>query len=338
MKRKMHVCSATLSTPAGNFMSVRKTEDLTAQLKKACSSRSPANAFLGALFAALMVTAAPDAQAGAIVGVDRSGNLYNVSPVDASLTLIGSTTLPIMAMEMAPNGTLYGWTVGQGGFNGELYTINPTTAEYTLVGPFNIPDLCIEGGLAISPSGTAYAAVNGTTGVGRFLFTINLQTGAATRGAKLSDELIDINGLLWRSDGKLVGIERVTNSLIQIDPLTGAISTIAVISDATLGAVGDMTMLDGISYFSTASTSGSGTNELFRFDPFTGAHERVGSFGINFADSGISGLAGVAVPEPSSEVSMLLCATLLVASTRRRVFETGHLPGAATPSCTSAVG
>lgn len=55
------------------------------------------------------------------------------------------------------------------------------------------------------------------------LFTINLKTGAATAIADLrpNSPNFDVNGLFYRSDGMLVGIEDYSNSLVVIDPHTG---------------------------------------------------------------------------------------------------------------------
>jgi hypothetical protein len=156
---------------------------------------------------------------------------------------------------------------------------------------------------------------------GRFLFTINLATGAAAIATRLDENIVfDLNGMIWRSDGRLVAIERTSNSLLQINPADGLTSVITVFDDATLGSVGGMTMLDGVAYFSTANTTGTvpGTNDLFRFDPFTGEHTRVGTFGTTLTTLGISGLAALPVPEPSSGVLIVACGSILLGNMRRR--------------------
>ena len=118
--------------------------------------------------------------------------------------------------------------------------------------------------------------------------------------------------------GSLVAIERTSNSLLELDPAGGLTSTIAVLDDATLGSVGGMTMLDWVAYFSTANSTGPapGTNDLFRFDPFTGEHTRVGSFGTALTDAGITGLAALPVPEPSAGALILGFGFVLLGSRR----------------------
>jgi hypothetical protein len=60
------------------------------------------------------------------------------------------------------------------------------------------------------------------------LFTINLTTGAATDIAEIhGSSNFDVNGLLYRSDGMLVGVEDDSNSLVVIDPHTGDVTTLA---------------------------------------------------------------------------------------------------------------
>ena len=65
--------------------------------------------------------------------------------------------------------------------------------------------------LAFAPNGTAYGT-NGDSAAIPQLFTINLTTGAATVIGTLSGGDHDINGLAYRSDGMLIGLDRVTNS------------------------------------------------------------------------------------------------------------------------------
>jgi hypothetical protein len=159
-----------------------------------------------------------------------------------------------------------------------------------------------EGVLAFAPNGTAYGSNAGSAGAPQ-LFTINLTTGAATIIGTLAGSH-DINGMTWRSDGKLVALDRVSNSLLVIDPTTLAISTLAALGSA-VGAVGGMTV-DGTTAFFSTSGPGSipGSNSLYTFDLFTGSFSLVGSFAPTITGTGISGIAGgasvAAVPEPAS--------------------------------------
>ena len=238
----------------------------------------------------------PPAVAG-LLGVDfDSGNLYSVSPANASLTLVGNTGLTNWAeIEFAPNGTLYGFTTGG---SSNLYKIDPVTAGTALVGPLQLP-FVFEGGLAFAPNGAAFGT-NGNSSGNPQLFRLNLSTGQATVIATISGGDHDINGLAYRGDGKLIGLDRVSNDLLIIDPVTAASSVLASVP-ATVGSAGGMTVLNGVGYFNTSGPISSfpGSNELYSFDLFTGASTRIGSFAPTITGTGISGLAAT-IPEPST--------------------------------------
>jgi len=236
---------------------------------------------------------------------DWSGGLYSVNTSDASLGFIGNTGLGNLgALEYAPDGTLYGLTYGNGA---SLYRINPNNAAAALVGSLNF-SWAYEGGLVFSPNGTAYG-VSYYPPEGAFLFTVDLNTGNGTPGAQLAYS--DINGLAWRSDGLMVGLDgRVgSNSLVTIDPITGSMTPLNGLPFET-GDVGGMAtdFSTGTSYFGTSLLNGS--NSLYSFDLFTGAYNSIGQFsGLN-DDVGISGLAASSVvPEPGT--LMLLGSGLL---------------------------
>lgn len=237
-----------------------------------------------------------------LVGISYdSGTLYSISTATASPTVIGSTGITGFAdIQYAPNGTLYGFTNSLS--VPTLYTINPTTAQATAVGRLGLSPV-VEGGLAIAPNGTAYGA---EAGLPAALFSINLATGAGTSIGAISGGGHDINGLAYRSDGQLIGLDRISNSLLLIDPTTAASSTLTVLS-APVGAVGGLTLVNGMGYFSTSSTATGGSNSLYSFDPFTGANALIGSFSPTITGNGISGITGLssAVPEPGS-VALLL--------------------------------
>jgi hypothetical protein len=256
---------------------------------------------------ALAFFGAEASYASELVAIDyTSGILYNVNSSNAALTAIGSTgvtgTYGFGDIQFAPNGTLYGTTIGP---ESALYTINPQTAAATLVGNLGISTY--EGALAFAPNGTAYALNGLATGEGGpdQLLTINLATGAATIVASLG--YLDLNGLLYRSDGMLVGVEDYTNSLVVINPQTGNVTTLASLP-FSVGDIGGMTMYNGTGYFATGGTdstySVTGTDSLYSFNTYTGAYSLVGSFPSGIATPGISGLAGLtttnAAPEPGA--------------------------------------
>lgn len=231
---------------------------------------------------------------------DWGGNLYSVDASNAALSLIGNTGInQLGALEFASDGTLYGYNAG----GASLYTIDPNTGTSTLIGPLN-NGFIYEGGLAFG-NGVAYGVNQGGNSA-PYLFSLNLTTGQATNIGQMSN-YHDINGLAWRSDGMLVGIDDNTSSLVTIDPNTAAISTLLDLG-FSVGSVGGMTtdLSTGINYFATGSAANIagvlGTNSLYSFDLYTGVNTYIGNFGPNTLSEGISGLAGSPVPEPGTMI------------------------------------
>jgi hypothetical protein len=238
-----------------------------------------------------------------------NGNLYSVSTVTGAATVVGNTGVTNWAdLAWGLNGVLYGFTTGT---TGRLYSINPATAAVTDIGALG-GDFVFEGALAIASDGTAFATNMGTTAAPR-LFRIDLTTGAATMVANLNGGSRDLNGMVFRSDGVLVGLDRFSNSLVTIDTATGTVGTLASLGFSA-GGVGGMTNANGVTYLATAGPAGvAGTNNLYTVDLFTGATSLVGSLGFTFPALGLSGLASntapAAVPEPAT-LSLLLLGAL----------------------------
>jgi hypothetical protein len=256
------------------------------------------------------------------IAVD-TGTLYRISPDTAQVTAVGSPGHSIWgALEFGPDGTLYAFTLGS---EATLYRINPTNAAATPVGLLGA--FTGEGSLAFAPDGTCYGVQQGDENSPR-LFRINVNTGVTTQIGIISGGRHDINGLTFRADGVLVGLDRVTNALLRIDPQTAAASVIASVS-GTVGAAGGMTVLNGQGYFSTSGPGGSsaGSNQLFRFDLFTGAHGAVGTFPNVITQNGIGGIA--AVPEPAALWLALLAPVALKRRPRARGSERLRLGGRA---------
>jgi PEP-CTERM motif len=278
----------------------------------------------GVVSLVIVLGCAGQAMAGTLLGIDfDTGTLYNVSTTNAALSPIGNTGVTGAAdLQFAPNGTLYMFTTGG---SPTLYTVNPTTALATAVGPLNL-SFVFEGGLAFSPGGTAYGTNGGSSNTAQ-LFSINLNTGQATVIGTISGGSHDIDGLAYRSDGKLIGLDRVTNSLLVIDPTTAASSVLAAIGP-TVGGLGGMTVSSGTGYFDTAGPTGTdpGSNSLYSFDLFTGSSSLIGSFSPTISDEGISGIAAQpaqtgSVPEPASLflVTISVVGMAGYASRRRRL-------------------
>lgn len=272
--------------------------------------------------AALLPAFATSAHAAMLYGLDfGNGGLYQVSTDDATLNLVGNTGVKLAAFVMNPeDNMLYGYTTGA---SPVLYRIDPATAIATSVAAMAAPGgtFMFEGALALSPEGTAYG-LNFGNKFNNSLFTVDLVSGAVTVGPRLSpnDGLNphDINGLVWRSDGMLVAIDEVQNSLIVIDPDTGVISTLFDLNSGpsprpTLGSSGDMTAIGDTGYFCAAGPGANpaGTNDLWAVNLFTGVPERIGAFSTGLSTQGLSALA---VPEPAT-LSLLALGGLLL---RRR--------------------
>jgi Sulfatase-modifying factor enzyme 1 len=254
---------------------------------------------------------------GQLYGVENdTGNLYRISTANAALSLVGNTGASLLgSLEYRPsNGFLYAIgsdPLNTGNTNGLLYRINPANASTTLVGSIG-PEHVFEGGLVIAPDGTAYAT-NMNFNENPALFKINLDTAATTTVGIISGGGHDINGLAWRSDNMLVGLDRVTDSLLVINPSTAASSVIAAVS-APIGGVGGMAAIGDSGYFATGNLSGS--NSLYSFNLNSGAHALIGNFAPTIAGIGISGLALV-VPEPAS-VTLAALAIVVALSLRNR--------------------
>lgn len=238
------------------------------------------------LYALLLLACAEQrGSAGDLVGIAwDSGNLYRISTVDASMTLIGNTTLTNVAdIQFAPDGRLYAFTTGD---SAVLCTIDPDTAAASFIGSLNV-GFVAEGGLTFAPDGTAY----GFEYVGPGLFRIDLVSGQATRIETINSGIHDINGLGWRSDGQLVALDNFSNSLLAIDPTT-VTSTVITVLDPKVGTLGGMTLHEDKGYFSTAGPGQAGSNSLYAFEAFSGNYSLVGSFAPTISTGpGISGLA-----------------------------------------------
>ncbi len=107
----------------------------------------------------------------------------------------------------------------------QLWTVNTTTGATTLIGPC-VPDpgdRFWEGMSWDEATDTMYA---GTTGAGpATLYTLNLETGAATKVANIASAscIVDI---AVDSSGQMYGHDVCLNSLLRIDKLTGATTVI----------------------------------------------------------------------------------------------------------------
>jgi hypothetical protein len=170
-----------------------------------------------------------------------------------------------------------------------------------------------EGSLAFLPNNVAYGSNQGSS-INCALFGVDTTSGAATVVGTISGGPHDINGLAWRNDGRLVGLDRESNSLLQISPVTANVEAVIAILDPILGGIGGMAVVDDVAYFTTAGPTAAlpGSNELYSVNLFTGEHELVGSLAPTITGVGISGLA---LPAPGT---LTLLAVGSLAAIRRR--------------------
>lgn len=224
-----------------------------------------------ALLALSLLALPAHAHAGnGLIGIEGSSNqVFQIDPLTAAVIPIGQVTgvsSPLGGLDIAPDGFYYGKTIGSGP---RLYRIDPITFAATIVAQLS-SSFRFEGGLAISATGEAWG-VNGSGANSAQLFKIDLVTGTDVVVGVMGNA--DINGLLVRTDGQLLGIDRVTNSVVEIDPVTAVITTLAPLG-VTVGAGGGLARFGGQIYGCTSGSGGS--NELFTVDPLTGVATFVG--------------------------------------------------------------
>jgi hypothetical protein len=235
-----------------------------------------------------------------LVGVEfNTGSFYSISTTDGSLQFIGDTDIEnIGALEFNPqDGFLYGFTTGAAKLtNLYRFTISPTLDAVTaeLVGPLGLSTF--EGAIAFSPTGDMFAVNGGSTVPA--LLALDAATGDATLINSFADRH-DINGLGWRSDGFLVGLDNTDDALLAIDPITAGVTVIDQVGTA-IGSVGGMAMGEAGNFFVTAGPLAvdPGSNSLYSFDPFTGDHVFIASYENQILANGFSGLAFI--PEPAT--------------------------------------
>lgn len=234
-----------------------------------------------------------------LIGINySSGQVFSISTADASVSLLGETRHGIMGLDRASDGTLYAITDG---LAGGLGTFDEQSWSLNMIGNLSA-GFTSEGGLAFDSQGRAFGG-NTLAGGGRAIFQIDLATGLAGERIVLSRSSIDLNGLSFRSDGVLVGIDRVTNELVTIDHSSGEVSTVASLISSGIGSVGGLAIDNGVGYYTTAGTvSGSeGDNSLYGIDLFTGEQWLVGELGDQAgAGFGIGALASASVPAPGA--------------------------------------
>ena len=182
----------------------------------------------------------------------RNGALYGassalriVSPVDGSPVLVGNLPDLLVGIAFSPDDALYG--VSNDGRT--LYRIDPATGRslvsVALTGTTHASGTAFEGeinGIDFAPDGTLY-------GIGFSLYTINVNTGVATKisptGRQVSGDLY--NELDMAADGKLrAATSGTTSNLFVVDQGTG-IGQLVGPMGATIGGIASRSVIAAFS-------------------------------------------------------------------------------------------
>jgi DNA-binding beta-propeller fold protein YncE len=162
-------------------------------------------------------------------GIAKPGpqQLATIDPKTGHATAFGTVVegLQVMALEFAPDGTLY--AVGDANrasptFN-SLYTVDATSGAFTRIGSTGVPPPGFFMDFAFDRSGTMYGATS------KGLFTIDRKTGTATKvadfvgGGDIMGLSFDVNqNMLYATDYKAPN-----SALYRVDLRTGFLTPIA---------------------------------------------------------------------------------------------------------------
>jgi DNA-binding beta-propeller fold protein YncE len=201
-----------------------------------------------------------------IVGDSNNATVYRVNPNTGGKTVVSDD--PRLArpndVVFGRDGTIYVADYGSGGEEPAVFSINPRTGATDVVSEdprFGTPD-----GIAMAPSGDLYVTdldANSATDQPA-LFRIHLPSGATS--AVSTDPLLDggpIGVVVPPNGAPIVGESQV---IAQVDPVSGAATTISDDGDGLLGGEGLARGPDGTLYFIDYS-SGAGLEVV---DPNTG--------------------------------------------------------------------
>jgi hypothetical protein len=164
-----------------------------------------------------------------------TGNEYNPSrqlvtidlntAVGTSVGTIGTSSSQIASdLTFAADGTLYGWTAR----GGPLVTLDTSNAARTVIG--SAANGSASNGLTFAPNGTLY--MGGPDAPGD-LYTVNPTTGAITSVATFSNVPVDfgsINAMASDDAGMLYATSKNGGRFVRIDPLTGIMTDLGVLS------------------------------------------------------------------------------------------------------------
>ncbi len=220
---------------------------------------------------------------GDVLGLQHDGSLARFSLATLAVTPVTSTLFPFpVDLEIEADGSLLVATLD------DVFRVDPASGQTeTLVNHEDVNDgFFSPQGLAVGPTGRIYV-----TEFFEQLWEVNPTTGAASI-LPTSRELDGVSLIEARSDGVLITREFSTNSLLKIDPDTGAVSTFAP---------GLPTFTHQMAIEANDDVLLTWTSGVLRFDAATGAQSGLVEDGPFFAPHGIAVAGASALPEYAAD-------------------------------------
>ncbi|HOJ56913.1 MAG: hypothetical protein WBL15_13365 [Phycisphaerae bacterium] len=257
-----------------------------------------------------------------LLGVEDSsdGKLYEIVTGGGTVQMnhIATLGVPLATLEYNPSdGYYYGYTRtdAQAGAWSRLYRIDPgagyAVTEIGQIKEGGIPAYLFEGAMAFASLGNGEVQAYGINLDGQGnngVFTLNIQDGTLQSIARLNNGTTktthDINGAAWWN-GKLVGIDQVTETIVAIDVTNGLTTSLFSLESlrengaSALGGIGGMTLIGDTAYFTAASSKAkpASSNKLYSINLNTGEIQTLGELSATVDSKGIGALA---VPEPAT--------------------------------------
>ncbi len=219
--------------------------------------------------------------------------LYDIDPVTGSASNPRVTGVPLLIdVVFTPEGTLYGFTNNASPSHpNSLFVIDVDDGTSQWIGASGL-DGVVEGDLAYDKDTELIFGLYDLEGQQRKLFTINKDTGAATR----LDGLLagDPSGLAFDGNGTLYALDTNSEQLMIIDKNNGSLISVVPLNRA-LGSTAGMAFDAESDTMYVVDGESGGSNRLFTLDTSTGALTEIGPIGTP------EGLAGLAItPEPGT--------------------------------------
>jgi hypothetical protein len=167
----------------------------------------------------------PSGQLYAMVNSYSPSTLATVNIATGAATPVGAPTgiADLMAIEFAPDGTLYGasWRTNS------LYTLDTSTGAATLVGSLGLPGANMD--LTWDYQNNTMYGISSSGPNGSLLYTVNLVTGAGTLVTNIPGDNC-LMGLATDQAGNFLATDWCSSNspLYQINPTTGALTNLGL--------------------------------------------------------------------------------------------------------------